>query len=67
MDHRSNSEHHRASARAVARALPALRDALQEEDNLEWAGALREIIADVTHVHERLIFYADQAEVSNPR
>jgi hypothetical protein len=62
LDLRSNAYHHRDTCPHLALAVLNLRRALKQQEidggELEWAGAIRELLEQAEHVHSRVSFYA---------
>lgn len=58
VDTRSQAQHHRDARAKLLASLPKLRQALVENDGLEWSGAIEEIIKETEHVAAKLEQYA---------
>lgn len=62
IDTRSNAEKHSATARIMANVVLELRRALKEQrfedgSELEWAGAIRDVLCECELLHRRLAAY----------
>ncbi len=54
IDTRTDTEHHKAAARALKRAIYSIHDAIIQEDDLSWDELLRDLLEDAESLHSLL-------------